>query len=658
MVGGLGDGSLCLSGNTHIVVGNTGASDGHTTRVDGDDFVRSRVRIRKGAGKSGDADAVAGDQALLRCHRCADCGSGGTVVGLFGHGNGGGDFLGADGEVLLYRQIGVVVGSRHGEASFVGACRGGGVFAVGGVRRRTLLVLHLHRIVAELGRIGGCFCVLAVGPADDGGLRGPLVGGLGDLEGGIAARFIPLIVVAVLQLELHGIAIGDHVHAAVVHSQGVQRILGKGHIRRLVFAGVDLAIHGGGGDGVLFNLKLRRGSAGELVVAVTDGGGDGVGARVGGGGGAVVVPRAVIGRAGVGQGHGNGVTCNQTVQLRRGGGNGAAVSAAVRGDGHGDGLGADGEVLHFRQTGVVAGFRHGEAGGVIPRVGGDGFAVGGVRRILDLILHLHGAELGTALGDACGFAVGPALDVGPRGPVVFSLGDLELYGFLGVLRISPLVVFGVQQFKNHIVVVRIDAAIVFDHGVLTRTGHIRILSTAVVDLALDGGRGDDCLRHIDGDGIGFQHITVTSEAAVELVTAHVQARYVDLRIRRAFNWQAISIPLVRNGRRAAGFHGQLFVRIAEGKADAHRLGFDLHRDGANQNVSLERHSIIAVGGIHPLAVTVISIPIRQQSEDYIAAGYPLDFLEAAAAEFGLCVINPQGMNSSAADVQSAATRLY
>ena len=485
-----------------------------------------------------------------------------------------------------------------------------------------------------------------------------MVGGPGDLEGGIAARCIPLVVVAVLQLELHGIAIGDHVHAAVVHSQGIQRILGKGHIRRLELAGVDLAFHGGGGDGGLFNHKLGRGSAGELVVAVTDGGGDGVGARVGGSS-RPTCHSAVIGGAGVGQGHGNLIVAHQLlIDLRRGGGNGAAVSAAVRGDGHGDGLGADGEVLHFRQTGVVAGFRHGEAGGVIPRVGGDGFAVGGVRRILDLILHLHGAELGTALGDACGFAVGPALDVGPRGPVVFSLGDLELYGFLGVLRISPLVVFGVQQFKNHIVVVRIDAAIVFDHGVLTRTGHIRILSTAVVDLALDGGRGDDCLRHIDGDGIGFQHITVTSEAAVELVTAHVQARYVDLRIRRAFNWQAISIPLVRNGRRAAGFHGQLFVRIAEGKADAHRLGFDLHRDGANQNVSLERHSIIAVGGIHPLAVTVISIPIRQQSEDYIAAGYPLDFLEAAAAEFGLCVINPQGMNSSAADVQSAATRLY
>ena len=147
---------------------------------------------------------------------------------------------------------------------------------------------------------------------------------------------------------------------------------------------------------------------------------------------------------GAGGGDGQGVSLHLTVKVSIGADKfrvGIAVIGLILGGdaADGDGFGADGEVLLLRQTGIVVSCRHGEEGFVSPRVGGDGFPVGGTVRG---VFHLHGAEAGCARGGAGSVAVSPAGDGGGNSPLVGSLCNLE-GGRSAVL--IPLVVVCIRQ---------------------------------------------------------------------------------------------------------------------------------------------------------------------------------------------------------------------
>ena len=352
--GGSGGGLLTVRRQGVVVLAVT--AQGQTGDVDG--FVFSRVGVGKGAGAL-NGQAVAIQLAGKRNTSVIQRGCRVAVIGLVLGGDAAdGDGFGADGEGYIHRQTIVVVGFGHREA--------GGVAArVGGDGIQDSLILEIgHLCRAELGAShGGIACPFAVSPAGDGGIDRPVVDGLRNPEDGPAARMIPLIVFDVLQLKLHRITADVYIGAALVRFHGVQ-VAGR-NIRRQGLAGVFLTGNGGGGDGGFFDLKVRLGVPGQVVIAVIDGGGDGVGACLSGYGGAVV-DRAVIGGAGIGQSHEDSIAGHHIVQFRRGGGD-IAVGAAARGDGHGDVLGVNGG----SGGGLLAGFRQ----IVFPRVRARQFQV-------------------------------------------------------------------------------------------------------------------------------------------------------------------------------------------------------------------------------------------------------------------------------------------
>ena len=358
----------------------------------------------------------------------------------------------------MHLQAAVPVGFGHGETGLIGAGLGGNSLriglAVGGV-------VHLHGAVSGgcCGGAGG----IAIGPAADVGLGGPGVGAsLDDLEGGLAAVFIPLIIAGVFQGQHYLIA--ADLHAALVLGDGVQ--VGVLNVRRLVLPVVVLAGNGGSIDGGLLDDELGGGGARQLVVAVADGSGDGIASGIG----------RNLGAAVVGQLHLHLLPCHNANESCGGGGDGAAVGATARGDGDGDGLGRDGEIpnspsflmvgalCHADPDGVAAGAYRGGGGvaavrsalglkvdgrgavaGIVDSTYGHRLAVIGLVRGVDRdapasLIHGDGNRLGGdaggPAGDGAGIAVAACVQVGGCGVVVLvraqnlSAIEIPLVGYL------------------------------------------------------------------------------------------------------------------------------------------------------------------------------------------------------------------------------------
>ena len=117
---GLADGACGFSGDGHIVVPGAGTGDGLVSRIDGDGDVRSHIGIFKSAGEALDGDGIAGNHASV--YRCGNCGNGVAIVGLVGHGDGGGDRLlgdaGGGGGLLagICQTVLACIVSREGQA--------------------------------------------------------------------------------------------------------------------------------------------------------------------------------------------------------------------------------------------------------------------------------------------------------------------------------------------------------------------------------------------------------------------------------------------------------------------------------------------------------------------------------------------------------------